>query len=62
MLMFTYRSLLLINLVEISRLHLEELVHRDIGTESRNDDTEEEDRTPVMASSCQPSTLTSSGS
>ncbi len=33
-----------LDLVQVSRLHLQELVHRDAGTESRDDDTEEEHR------------------
>ena len=43
--MFILQKFTRSNLVQVSRLHLEELVHRDIGTESRNDDTEEEYRT-----------------
>ncbi len=49
-------------LIQVSCLHLQELIDRDAGAESRDDDTEEEDRATVMASSCQPNTLINSGS
>ena len=36
---------LILNLIQVARLHFQELVHRDVGTEGGDDESEEENGT-----------------